>query len=92
MEQRLSMVTLGVVDLARSKKFYEDVVGWTAAPSPPEIVFFDLLGVVFSLFTRSELAKDIRVSWMMPTARPTKASRWLTMLEAKKKSTRYLLV
>ena len=58
MEQRLSMVTLGVADLERAKKFYEDVVGWTATPSPPEIVFFDLSGLVFSLFPDSELAKE----------------------------------
>ena len=58
MEQRLSMVTLGVVDLASAKRFYEDVVGWKATPSPPEIVFFDLGGLVFSLFPHGELAKE----------------------------------
>lgn len=58
MEQRLSLVTLGVADLARAKSFYENVVGWRAAPSPPEVAFFDLNGVVFSLFPNSELAKD----------------------------------
>lgn len=58
MEQRLSLIALGVSDLARSKAFYENVVGWQAAPSPPEIVFFDLNGVIFSLFPDDELAKD----------------------------------
>ena len=42
MEQRLSMITLGVADLERAKAFYENVVGWKAAPGPPEIAFFDL--------------------------------------------------
>ncbi len=58
MEQRLSMITLGVADLGRAKTFYEDVVGWKAAPGPPEIVFFDLGGLVFSLYPHADLAKD----------------------------------
>ena len=58
MEQRLSLITLGVADLARAKSFYENVVGWQPAPSPPEIAFFDLGGVIFSLFPDGELAKD----------------------------------
>jgi catechol 2,3-dioxygenase-like lactoylglutathione lyase family enzyme len=59
MEQRLSLITLGVADLARAVSFYERVVGWKASPSPPEIAFFDLNGVVFSLFPNEELAKDM---------------------------------
>ena len=58
MEPRLSLVTLGVADLPRARAFYENVVGWKAAPSPPEIAFFDLDGVVFSLLPHDELAKD----------------------------------
>lgn len=58
MEQRLSLITLGVADLARARAFYEDVLGWQPAPSPPEIAFFDLGGVIFSLFHDSDLAKD----------------------------------
>lgn len=59
MEQRLSLVTLGVADLASAQAFYEQVVGWKAAPSPPGVVFFDLNGVVFSLFPHEELEKDM---------------------------------
>ena len=58
MEQRLSMVTLGVADLERATRFYEEVVGWRATSSPPEIAFFDLGGLVFSLFPHSELANE----------------------------------
>ncbi len=60
MEQRLSMVTLGVADLGRATKFYEDVVGWKATPSPPEIAFFDLGGLILSLFPHSELVKETK--------------------------------
>ncbi len=60
MEQRLSMVTLGVADLARAVAFYERVVGWQAAPGPSEIAFFDLGGIVFSLYPHGDLAKDMK--------------------------------
>ncbi len=59
MEQRLSMITLGVADLKRAVAFYEKVIGWKAAPSPSEIAFFDLGGVVFSLYPHDDLAKDM---------------------------------
>lgn len=58
MEQRVSMITLGVADLGRAKAFYEDVVGWKAAEGPPEIAFFDLGGLVFALYPHADLAKD----------------------------------
>ena len=59
MQQRLSLITLGVADLRRAAAFYEDVLGWKPAPSPPGTVFFDLNGVVFALFPHEELAKDM---------------------------------
>ncbi len=62
MEQRLSMVTLGVADLARAVDFYARVVGWSAAPSPPGIAFFDLGGMVLSLYPHDDLAKDMKVA------------------------------
>ncbi len=62
MEQRLSMITLGVTDLKRSVAFYEEVIGWNAAPGPSEIAFFDLGGLVFSLYPYDDMAKDIDAS------------------------------
>jgi hypothetical protein len=59
MEQRLSMITLGVADVERAKAFYENVVGWKAALGPPEDAFFDLGGIVFSLYPHEDLAKDM---------------------------------
>ena len=59
MERRVSMITLGVADLERAKAFYERVVGWPAVDGPPPgIVFFDLGGVVFSLYPHTALAED----------------------------------
>ncbi len=62
MEQRLSMITLGVADLERAVAFYENVVGWKAAPSPSEIAFFDLGGLVFSLYPHDAMAKDMNAA------------------------------
>lgn len=59
LDQRLSVITLGVADLERSVAFYENVVGWKAAPSPPGIAFFDLGGLVFALYPHDELARDM---------------------------------
>ena len=59
MEQRLSMITLGVADLQRAVEFYERVVGWKAVEGPPGIAFFDLGGIVFSLYPHADMAKDI---------------------------------
>jgi uncharacterized protein len=51
MEQRISLVTLGVDDLARARAFYE-ALGWSGAQQPDdEIVFFQAGGMVFGLWT-----------------------------------------
>ena len=51
MEQRLSLVTLGVADLRRARHFYEDL-GWGGAQQPDdEVCFFQAGGMVFGLWT-----------------------------------------
>lgn len=61
MEQRISLITLGVSDLARSRRFYE-ALGWKAsAASNDAVAFFDLGGVILSLFGRTALAEDAGV-------------------------------
>src|SRR5262250_1128826 len=51
MEQRISLVTLGVADLARARSFYE-ALGWSGAKQPDgEICFFQAGGMVFGLWT-----------------------------------------
>ncbi|MDH3315063.1 MAG: VOC family protein [Gammaproteobacteria bacterium] len=59
MEQRLSMITLGVADLTRAVAFYENVIGWTPAPSLPNIVFFNLSGLLLALVPHVDLAKGM---------------------------------
>jgi hypothetical protein len=61
MEQRLSLVTLGVVDLAAARAFYARL-GWReAAASNDAIAFFDLGGFALALHARAALAADARV-------------------------------
>jgi catechol 2,3-dioxygenase-like lactoylglutathione lyase family enzyme len=58
MEQRLSLVTLGVSDLARSRAFYEQL-GWSSdTPVELDVAFFQLGGMVLSLWDRTSLAED----------------------------------
>ena len=62
MEQRLSLITLGVTDLERSKRFYE-AIGWSSGAAPDDdIVFFQAGGLAFALWDRAKLAEDSAVS------------------------------
>jgi predicted lactoylglutathione lyase len=58
MEQRLSLVTLGVSDLARAKRFYE-ALGWVTNTDPElDVFFFQAGGMVVALWDRASLAED----------------------------------
>lgn len=62
MEQRLTIITLGVKDLKLSTGFYEENFGWKRLSSSTEnITFFYLNGIQLALFDRGELAKDAGV-------------------------------
>jgi uncharacterized protein len=61
MEQRLSLVTLGVADLERSRRFYEEGLGWRRGNAHPEVVFFQVGGAVLALWAREALAADARL-------------------------------
>jgi catechol 2,3-dioxygenase-like lactoylglutathione lyase family enzyme len=56
MEQRISIVTLGVADVTRARKFYERL-GWQGQESE-ETVFFQLGGIALILWARHKLADD----------------------------------
>jgi hypothetical protein len=65
-EQRLSLITLGVRDLAASRKFYE-ALGWKTANRKAEgVVFFQLNGIVLALFGRTDLANDAGIADSAP--------------------------
>jgi uncharacterized protein len=58
MEQRVSLVTLGVDDLGRARRFYE-LLGWATGAAPADdVVFFQAGGLVVGLWSRAALAED----------------------------------
>jgi catechol-2,3-dioxygenase len=58
MEQRLSLITLGVADLGRARAFYEQL-GWSAHVAPEQdVVFFQAGGMIVGLWGRTQLAED----------------------------------
>jgi uncharacterized protein len=57
-EQRLSLVTLGVADLAQARAFYE-ALGWVTGAAPADdVVFFASGGMIVGLWSRESLAED----------------------------------
>ena len=63
MEQRLTIIGLGVNDLQESNDFYEKKFGWNKLDSSNDnIAFFKLNGILLSLYPREKLAEDAKVS------------------------------
>ena len=60
---RLTLVTLGVADMARAVAFY-DRLGWTrsSANDPAAVAFYRLDNLILSLFPRAHLAADAQVT------------------------------
>lgn len=58
MEQRVSLITLGVADVERARAFYE-ALGWSTNADPgDDVVFFQAGGMIVALWGRNELATD----------------------------------
>ncbi|MFO8126753.1 VOC family protein [Yoonia sp.] len=55
--QRVTLITLGVADLERSKAFY-GTLGWTPTNDEGEVVFYQINGMVLGLFGLQALAND----------------------------------
>ena len=57
MEPRISLITLGVADMARARRFYE-TLGWRASGPGEGVTFFQAGGMILSLYGREALAAD----------------------------------
>ena len=57
--QSVSVITLGVADLARCRRFYGDGFGWTPVFENDEILFYQMNGFVLGLWLAERLAEDM---------------------------------
>lgn len=62
MQQQIAVVTLGIADLARSRRFYVDGFGWKPVFENPEIVFYQMNGFVLGTWLETQLAGDMQRS------------------------------
>ncbi|SFR53332.1 VOC family protein [Litoreibacter janthinus] len=60
MEQRVSLITLGVADIAASAAFYE-ALGWQRSESPDGVIAFDMIGQTLGLYTKAALATELGI-------------------------------
>ncbi len=60
MQQRVSLITLGVSDTQRGRAFYE-ALGWIVGDAPGDVVFFQAGGMIVALWGREQLAADSAV-------------------------------
>lgn len=60
MQNRVSLVTLGVADIARARAFYE-AMGWSGMSPDGDVVFFQAGGMILALWSRAKLAEDSTV-------------------------------
>ena len=61
MEQRISLITLGVRDMDGTAAFYE-ALGWTRVETQDGVIAFDLIGQTLGLYPLEKLAEDIGLS------------------------------
>jgi hypothetical protein len=59
MQQQIAIITLGVSDIARSRRFYAEGFGWKPVFENDEIVFFQMNGFVLGLFNKASLETDM---------------------------------
>lgn len=57
----MSLVTLGVADLRRARRFYEVGLGWKAGFASDDVVFYETGGPIIALWSRRDLAADAQI-------------------------------
>ena len=66
MQQQISIITLGIADLARSRRFYCDGFGWNPVFQNHEIVFYQMNGLVLGTFLNASLETDMQRRGLHP--------------------------
>lgn len=63
MKQNFTLITLGATNFERAVKFYEKGLGWKKSKaSMDDIAFFQLSGIILSIYPKKMLAKDATIS------------------------------
>jgi catechol 2,3-dioxygenase-like lactoylglutathione lyase family enzyme len=60
MDQQISLITLGVSDIARSLAFYRNGFGWTPVFELDDVAFFQMNGLVFGIWENGQLEQDMQ--------------------------------
>lgn len=60
MQHQISVITLGIADLARSRRFYCDGFGWKPVFENAEIIFYQMNGFVFGTWLTRALEQDMQ--------------------------------
>lgn len=68
MQQQISVITLSIDDLARSKRFYVDGFGWTPVFENEEIVFYQMNGLMLGTWLGDGLKTDMKRAGLRPGA------------------------
>ena len=68
MQQQMSVITLGITDLSRSRRFYVDGFGWKPVFENPEIIFYQMNGFVLGTWLSTALESDMRRGLSRPGA------------------------
>lgn len=68
MQQQISVITLGIADLARSRRFYVEGFGWTPVFENEEIVFYQMNGFVLGTWVQASLEADMGRALVRPGA------------------------
>jgi len=63
MEQRMSILTIGVKDLSAMRAFYEQKFGWTPEAVNKDIVFYKINGSLISFFSARALMEDAKIAY-----------------------------
>jgi len=58
MQQQISVITLGIADLARSRRFYVEGFGWNPVLETPGIIFYQMNGLMLGTWLASSLEAD----------------------------------
>jgi catechol 2,3-dioxygenase-like lactoylglutathione lyase family enzyme len=69
-QQQISVITLGIIDLGRSRKFYGEGFGWKPVFENDEIAFYQMNGLVLGTWLRGKLAADMDVADSEVLVRP----------------------